>query len=158
MHRDREEDAAHRPDAAHLTDLGARFGHPVDHLDEVTVRALVLVERHGGARLAPQVVRQALRVASPASMKRLLLTVALAALAAPGAAVAHAILLQTSPANRAVLARSPGEIRVTFDDAIRLGAGNAAVANADGASILAGPPSVAGHSLILRLRARAAAG
>jgi copper transport protein len=87
-------------------------------------------------------------------MKRLLLTVALTALVAPGAALAHAILLQTSPANRAVLTRSPAEIRVTFDDAIRLGTGNAAVANADSTSILAGPPSVARHSLILRLRPR----
>jgi copper transport protein len=86
-------------------------------------------------------------------MKRLLLTVALAALVAPGAASAHAILLQTSPPNRAVLARSPAEIRVTFDDAVRVGAGNAAVANADGSSILAGPPRLAGHSLLLKLRA-----
>jgi copper transport protein len=87
-------------------------------------------------------------------MKRLLLTVALAALVAPGAAFAHAILLQTSPANRAVLARAPTEIRVTFDDAIRPGAGNAAVGNANRRSILAGVPHVAGRSLILPLRSR----
>ena len=91
-------------------------------------------------------------------MKRLLLMAALVALAAPGAADAHAILLGTSPANRTVLSRSPTEIRVTFDDAIRLGAGNAAVANANGASILAGAPSVAGHTLILPLRPGLAAG
>ena len=98
------------------------------------------------------VIRHPLRVASPESMKCLLLTLALAALAAPGVALAHAILLETSPANRAVLARSPAEIRVTFDDAIRLGAGSTAVANAGGASILARPPMVVGHSLILPLR------
>ena len=85
-------------------------------------------------------------------MKRLLLTAALAALAAPGTADAHAILLGTSPANHAVLTHSPREIRVTFDDTIRLGAGNAAVANAGGGSILAGAPTVTGHSLILPLR------
>jgi copper transport protein len=84
-------------------------------------------------------------------VKRLLLTVAMTALVAAGAASAHAILLQTSPANRAVLTRSPAAIRVTFDDAIRVGAGNAAVANTDGSSILAGPPRIAGHSLILTL-------
>src|SRR5579862_5763987 len=87
-------------------------------------------------------------------MKRLLLTVALAALAAPGAAFAHAILLRTSPVNHAVLAHSPREIRIAFDDAIRLGAGNAAVANASGASVLDGRPKVAGRSVILPLRAR----
>jgi copper transport protein len=85
-------------------------------------------------------------------MKRLLLTAALAALVVPGVAAAHAILLQTSPADGAVLARSPREIRVTFDDAIQLGSGSAAVANADGASILSARPRVAGHSLILPLR------
>jgi copper transport protein len=85
-------------------------------------------------------------------MKGLLLTVAAAALAAPGVASAHAVLLGTTPANRAVVARSPGEIRVTFDDAIRPGAGSAAVANAGGESILAGTPTVVGRSLILPLR------
>src|SRR5579862_7806373 len=85
-------------------------------------------------------------------MKRLLLAAVLVALAVPGVARGHAILLATSPANRAVLARSPSEIRVTFDDAVRVGAGNTAVANASGASILAGPPTVAAHSLILPLR------
>src|SRR5579862_9325561 len=98
-----------------------------------------------------EAVCRALRVASPASVKRLLLTVALTALVTAGAASAHAILLQTSPADRAILTRSPAAIRVTFDDAIRVGAHNAAVANADGSSILAGPPRIAGHSLILRL-------
>ena len=91
-------------------------------------------------------------------MKRLLLTVALTALVAAGAASAHAILLQTSPADRALLTRSPPAIRVTFDDAIRVGAGNAAVSNAAGSSILAGPPRIAGHTLILTLHPHLARG
>ncbi len=105
-----------------------------------------------------EAVCRALRVASPASVKRLLLTVALTALVTTGAASAHAILLQTSPGNGAILTRSPAAIRVTFDDAIRVGAHNAAVANADGSSILAGPPRIVGHSLILRLHPQLAKG
>ena len=85
-------------------------------------------------------------------MKRLLLTVAAVALATPGVARAHAVLLGTTPANHAVLARSPEEIRVTFDDAVRPGPGSAAIANDSGESILAGAPTVVGHSLILPLR------
>ena len=91
-------------------------------------------------------------------MKRLLLTVALTALVTAGAASAHAILLHISPADHALLTRSPPAIRVTFDDAIRVGAGNAAVSNADGSSILAGPPRIAGHTLILTLHPRLARG
>ncbi len=85
-------------------------------------------------------------------MKRLLLTAVLAALAAPGVATAHAILLETSPANHATVARSPREVRVTFDDAIRLGRGNAAVANDTGESVLGGAPAIVGHSVVLPLR------
>ena len=85
-------------------------------------------------------------------MKRLLLTAVLAALAAPGVATAHAILLETSPVNHATVARSPREVRVTFDDSIRLGRGNAAVANDTGASVLGGSPAIVGHSVVLPLR------
>jgi copper transport protein len=85
-------------------------------------------------------------------MKRLLLTAVLAALAAPGVAGAHAILLQTSPANHATVSRSPREVVVTFDDAVRLGRGNAAVANDTGESVLGGAPAVVGHSVVLPLR------
>ena len=85
-------------------------------------------------------------------MKRLLLTLALTALVAPGVAMAHAILLDTSPANHASVRRSPRDVRVTFDDSVRLGHGNAAVANDTGESILSGPPVVVGHSVVLPLR------
>jgi copper transport protein len=85
-------------------------------------------------------------------MKRLLLTAVLAALAAPGVARAHAILLQTSPANHATVARSPRDVVVTFDDSVRLGRGNAAVANDTGESVLGGAPAVVGHSVVLPLR------
>jgi copper transport protein len=85
-------------------------------------------------------------------MKRLLLTAVLAALAVPGVARAHAILLQTSPANHATVARSPRDVLVTFDDSVRLGRGNAAVANDTGESILGGAATVAGRSVVLPLR------
>jgi copper transport protein len=95
---------------------------------------------------------QPLPVASPTSMKRLLLMLALAALAAPGAAMAHAILLGTAPANRATLRHSPRDVRVTFDDSVRLGRGNAAVANDTRDSVLSAAPAVHGHSVVLPLR------
>jgi copper transport protein len=86
-------------------------------------------------------------------MKRLLLTALLTALVAPGVARAHAILLRTSPADHATVARSPREAVVTFDDSVRLGRGNAAVANNTGESVLRGGPTVIGHSVVLPLRA-----
>jgi copper transport protein len=65
------------------------------------------------------------------------------ALAAPGSAFAHATLLRTVPANGAVLARAPVELRVVFDDVVRIGSGIEAIRNAGG-SILAGRPRVEG--------------
>lgn len=47
---------------------------------------------------------------------------------------------------------------VTFDDVVRVGHGNAAVANTDGASVLAGKPTARGRVLTLRLRPRLARG
>lgn len=80
------------------------------------------------------------------------LVVALAALLAPPAAWAHAGLVRTEPANGAVLARSPAQVRVTFDDAVRAGPGIAAVRNG-GASILSGRPHVeSGRTLVVPIR------
>ena len=84
-------------------------------------------------------------------MKRALLVSAVAALVAPAAAAAHATLLRTQPANGAVLAHAPRVVRVEFDDTIRVAPGNAAVANASGASVLAGKSHVAGHTLLVPL-------
>lgn len=85
-------------------------------------------------------------------MKRTFLFFVLVALLVPAAASAHATLLRTVPADGAVLAHGPAAVRVEFDDTIRVASGNAAVANDSGASILAGTPTVAGHTLVVPLR------
>ena len=69
--------------------------------------------------------------------RRILAAAVLAALAAPGAAAAHANLVRVAPANGAVLAKPPTAVRVLFDDAIRPGPGVEAVRNGGG-SVLAG--------------------
>jgi len=79
---------------------------------------------------------------------------ALAALAAPAAASAHARLLQTRPANGAVLARSPTVVEVLFDDTVRVGTGNAAVSNATRASVEQGAATARGRVLTIPLRRR----
>ncbi len=86
-------------------------------------------------------------------MKRVAALVALAALVAPAAASAHATLIRTVPANGAVLDTSPRRVRVVFDDTIHLASGNAAVANATHASVLAGRASVHARELSIPLRA-----
>ena len=84
---------------------------------------------------------------------RLSILCALAALAAPAAASAHATLLRTTPANGAVLAHAPRAIVVFFDDTVRAGSGNAAVANATNTSITAGHATAHGRTLTIPLRA-----
>jgi copper transport protein len=65
------------------------------------------------------------------------LVAALAAAAWPAAAAAHANLLRSQPANGAVLAHAPTEVRLVFDDTVRPLGGAKAVRNGDG-SILGG--------------------
>jgi len=60
----------------------------------------------------------------------------LLALAAPASAFAHATLLRTVPANGAVLARAPVELRVVFDDVVHVGPDIEAVRNAGGSNAL----------------------
>ena len=87
-------------------------------------------------------------------MIRRLVLVAALALAAPQMAAAHAILVDTAPANGAVLARAPAVATVTFDSTVHVGSQNAAV-RADGQTILAGRPEVErGRTLVVRLRPR----
>ena len=74
-----------------------------------------------------------------------------AALAVPAAASAHANLVSTTPADRAVLAQAPERVVVRFDDDVRVAPGNAAVRNGDG-SILGGKPAADGKTLVLPLR------
>jgi copper transport protein len=83
---------------------------------------------------------------------RLSLACAFAALAVPAAASAHATLLRTSPANGAVVARAPRAVVVTFDDTVRVGSGNAAVANATSESVLDGAAHARGRVLTIPLR------
>ncbi len=82
---------------------------------------------------------------------RLIVLVAGAALFAPETAFAHANLVRTDPADRAVLARAPTSVLVVLDDDVRLAPGNAAIRNGDG-SILAGKPATHGRTLVLPLR------
>src|SRR5581483_222633 len=59
-------------------------------------------------------------------------------LAFPAAASAHAWLVGSKPADGAVLATPPGDVRLLFDDDVRP-AGGAAAVDAKGRSVLAGP-------------------
>jgi len=78
-----------------------------------------------------------------------------AALVLPAAALAHATLLQTTPANGAVLAKAPKTVTVLFDDSVRVAKGNAAVENATQSSVLAGNATVHGRVLTIPLKALA---
>jgi copper transport protein len=91
-------------------------------------------------------------------VKRAVLVLVLAALAAPAGAAAHATLLRTLPANGAVLGRAPTAVRVVFDDRVRVAPGNAAVANTTASSVLAGSARTTGDDLILPLRSGLANG
>jgi copper transport protein len=63
------------------------------------------------------------------------------ALSAPPVALAHASLVRSDPADRAVLAAAPRVVRLFFDDTIRTQPGVRAIRNG-GNSILAGSPRV----------------
>jgi copper transport protein len=85
-------------------------------------------------------------------MKRILIVVSLWALAVPGAAWAHATVVRTEPANGVVLARAPAQVRVVFDDVVRVGPGVAAIRNGGG-SVLAGHAKVeGGRTLVIPLK------
>ncbi len=86
-------------------------------------------------------------------MKRAVVVTLLVALALPAAAAAHARLLRTVPGNGAAVGHGPAVVRIEFDDGVRTASGNAAVANATGASVLGGVPRAEGRALLLPLRA-----
>lgn len=77
---------------------------------------------------------------------------ALAALAVPAAASAHATLVRTVPGAGAVVPHAPRRVRVIFDDVVTVGSGNAAVANATEASVQAGTATAHGRILVIPLR------
>jgi copper transport protein len=83
--------------------------------------------------------------------RALLLAAAVAALALPATAGAHARLLGSAPANGAVLQAPPRAVVVRFDDVVVAGPGNAAV-DAAGTSVLAGPARAHGRVLSVPLR------
>src|SRR5919198_5799829 len=111
------------------------------------VRTLVFVDRHGSGK-ASTVLRRHLARAPLATA-----VLAAVALALPARAFAHATLVRTVPANGAVLAHAPRSVQVVFDDTIRVGHGNAVVANSSGHSVLDGKPTVRAHLLTLPVRA-----
>src|SRR4051794_16940778 len=75
---------------------------------------------------------------------------AAAAFAAP-AALAHARLLHTAPGDRNVLVHAPKEVRLRFDEPVRVLGGMKAVRNF-GPSILAGKPHAQGRDVVLPLK------
>ena len=74
------------------------------------------------------------------------------ALLLPATGWAHASLVRARPADGAVLARPPTDVRVLFDDAVHVGPGIAAIRNGGG-SVLAGRARVEdGRTLVVPLR------
>jgi len=82
---------------------------------------------------------------------RLVCLLALAAAIFPAAAAAHAYLIGSKPADRAVLATAPREVRLQFTEDVRPAPGIAAVRNGGG-SVLAGSPRSEGRTLVVPLR------
>ena len=95
------------------------------------------------------------RICSSSSFRKASsLVVLLTALAFPAAASAHARLVGSKPADGAVLATPPQDVKLLFDDEIRP-AGGDRVVDAQGRSVLAGPAHrLAGNdrALVLPLR------
>lgn len=86
-------------------------------------------------------------------MPRALLLAALCALALPSSAWAHASLVRSEPADGAILADAPPNVRFVFDDDVRVASGTKAIRNGGG-SVLAGKPRVVGgRVLVVPLRA-----
>ena len=63
------------------------------------------------------------------------------------------MLIRTAPADGSVVARAPHEVLVEFDDSVRVGSDNAAVANVSRRSVIGAPPRAAGRVLTCRSRA-----
>jgi copper transport protein len=78
----------------------------------------------------------------------LVAAMALAALALPAAAAAHATLLRSTPASGAALSVAPRKARFVFDDVVRPASGIKAV-QSDGTSVEAGKPHVVGGKTLV---------
>ena len=138
--------------AADFAHLRTGLGHPMEDLEQVPFRALVLVDRHRGGKASSGTSRNPRALPSPL-VKRTVVVFAVAALIAPAGAAAHVTLILTVPANGTVLSGAPRTVRVEFDDRVRVAPGNAAVTNDTNASVLDGAPKAAGHLLVIPLRA-----
>src|SRR4051812_21786879 len=85
-------------------------------------------------------------------MRRALVIVALAALAFPIAAFAHASVVHTSPAFRERLAQSPREVLVRFDQAVTALPSSIVVLTSDGKNIAAPARAIpAKNAIVARL-------
>ena len=62
MHRHRVEHALHRPLAADFARVGRRVAHALEQLEDVPVRAAVLVNRHELAKLSAVTLRRPLAI------------------------------------------------------------------------------------------------
>ncbi|HEY1369662.1 MAG TPA: copper resistance protein CopC [Gaiellaceae bacterium] len=82
---------------------------------------------------------------------RVAVATAAAAAALPAPAWAHAILVRSEPADRAVLARPPAAVRLVFSDLVTPGPGIAAIRN-DGGSVLDGKAHTKGTVLVVPLK------
>jgi copper transport protein len=74
------------------------------------------------------------------------------ALALPSAAWGHANLVRTIPANGASVPKAPHEVRVVFDDVVRIGPGIEAIRNGDGPVLSGRVHVVGGRTLVIPLR------
>lgn len=79
-------------------------------------------------------------------------TAVVAALALAPAALAHARLLDSTPANLAVLPAAPLTVTLRFDDAVVAVPGAAAIRNGGGGSVLAGPERTKGSVVTVPLK------
>ena len=84
-------------------------------------------------------------------VRRLVLVAAVVAAALPATARAHAILVRSMPADRAVLARPPADVRLVFNDRVTAGPHIEAIRN-DGGSVLDGRARARGNVLVVPLR------
>ena len=81
-----------------------------------------------------------------------ILALVVLALALPATAWGHATLVRTIPANGAVVAKAPTEIRVVFDDAVRTGPGIEAIHNSGGSVLEGRRASSAERTLVIPLQ------
>ncbi len=144
VNRHRMEHTLERLGTADLAPVRARIRHAVEDLQQMPVRALVLVDRHrpgkassgsGGARLARG--------------GAVLAAICALVLASAEAAWGHAFLVTTDPPNGSILAGPPSVVTATFSSSVRVGSRNAAIRNADGADVLGGEPYIRGSRVLV---------